>query len=248
MKKYMGLLFLMAIIGNIGALDTESYQFIDHLLTLNGPGRPEIYEDGVLFTAPSSHRRVGIAFSHEGFSRVYWFQKLLVTDEPEEAPPGGKKQPAAVYRDSGILFYVFAIPEGLTDVEYRLVIDGLWTYDPLNPLSRIDPASGQIRSFIPLPPLNRPFPPVDTPPGCLTFTYTAPPGETITVGGDFNGWDPFMYELPEKSPGVYSLVLPVPPGVYQYVFFHRGERIPDPRNANRVYTREGHIASEAVVR
>jgi hypothetical protein len=238
----------MAIIGSIGALDTESYQFIDHLLNLNSPGRPEIYEDGVLFTAPSSHRRVGIAFSHEGFARIYWFQKLSVIDEPKEAPVPGKKQPSVLYRDSGISFYVFTIPEELTELEYRMVIDGLWTYDPLNPLRRIDSASGQIRSFIPLPKITRPFSPVDNPQGSLNFTYAAPPGETITVAGNFNGWDPFMYELPEKSPGVYSLILPLPPGVYQYVFFHRGQRIPDPHNANRVYTREGHIASEAVVR
>jgi hypothetical protein len=248
MKKHLWLLFLMAIIGNIGALNTESYQFIDYLLSLSGPGKPEIYEDGILFTAPSSHRRVGIAFAHEGFSRVYWFRKLFVPDEPGETPAPEKKQPAPSYHDSGILFFLCTPPEELTEVEYRLVIDGLWTYDPLNPLSRTDPASGQIRSFIALPKINRPLSPVDNAPGCLNFTYTAPPGEVITVAGNFNGWDPFMYELPEKSPGVYSLVLPLPPGAYQYVFFHRGERVPDPRNTNRSYTREGHIASEAVVR
>jgi hypothetical protein len=241
-------MFLMAIIGTIGALDTESYLFIDHLLNLSGPGKPEIYEDGVLFTASSSHRRVGIAFTHEGFSRVYWFQKLLVPDDPGEAPVQGKKQPSPSYHDSGISFYVFIIPEELTEVEYRLVIDGLWTYDPLNPQRRLDPVSGQIRSFVSIPKITRPASPVDNPPGCLNFTYAAPPGETVTVGGSFNGWDPFMYELPEISPGVYSLILPLPPGIYQYVFFHRGQRIPDPRNANRLYTREGHIASEAVVR
>lgn len=241
-------MFLMAIIGSIGALDTESYAFIDHLLTLNSPKPPEIYEDGVLFTAPSSHRRIGIAFSHEGFSQVHWFRKLLVAEDPAETPAPGKKTPPISYRDSGISFYVFTIPKELTELEYRLVIDGLWTFDPLNPLTRTDPASGQIRSLITFPKINRPFSTTDNPPGCLNFTYTAPPGETITVGGNFNSWDPFMYELTENSPGVYSLILPLPPGVYQYVFFHRGERIPDPHNTNRVYTRDGHIASEAVVR
>jgi hypothetical protein len=248
MKKLIPIMFLMAIIGSIGALDTESYAFIDHLLTLNTPGSPEIYEDGILFTAPSSYRRVGIAFSHEGFSRVYWFQKLLVAEDPGETPVQGRRQDSASYRDSGILFYVFIIPTELTEVEYRLVIDGLWTFDPLNPQHRTDPLSGQIRSFIPLPKINRPFSTTNNPPGSLNFNYTAPPGESVTVAGNFNGWDPFMYELQEKSPGVYSLILPLPPGVYQYAFFHRGQRIPDPHNTNRIYTREGHIASEAVIR
>jgi hypothetical protein len=216
------------------------------LLRLKGPGEPELFEDGILFTAPSSHRRVGIAFAHEGFSRVSWFQKLMVREEQEEIPSGGK-QPPESYRDSGILFYVLTIPEELREVEYRLVIDGLWTFDPLNPLRRPDPASGQIWSFVPCGEVKRPPDPVDMPAGHLTFTYIAESGQRITVGGNFNGWDPFMYELRERSPGSYSLALPLPPGVYQYVFFHRGERIPDPRNSRRVYTREGHIASEAVV-
>jgi hypothetical protein len=247
MKKLILLTLLMAIIGTIGALDTESYHFIDRLLSLSGPGGPQIFEDGILFTAPSSHRRVGIAFAHEGFARVYWFQKLMVLEEPGEIPPGAKPAPAST-RDSGILFHVLTIPEELGEVEYRLVINGLWTFDPLNPRRRLDPASGQIRSFVPCGEVKRPPVPVDMPPGHLTFTYTAERGERITVGGSFNNWDPFMYELREQSPGSYSLILPLPPGVYQYVFFHRGERFTDPRNSRRVYTREGHIASETVVR
>jgi hypothetical protein len=247
MKKHIVLTLLMAIIGNIGALDTGSYQFIDRLLGLKGPGEPHVFEDGIIFTAPSSHRRVGIAFAHEGFSRVYWFQTLMVREEPAKIPAGGKPPPES-YRDSGIRFYAFTIPEDLREVEYRLVIEGLWTFDPLNPRRRLDPASGQIRSFVPCGEVKRPPVPVDMSPGLLTFTYAAESGERITVGGSFNGWDPFMYELRESSPGSYSLTLPLPPGVYQYVFFHRGERFPDPRNSRRVYTREGHIASEALVR
>jgi hypothetical protein len=56
-----------------------------------------------------------------------------------------------------------------------------------------------------------------------------------------------MYELREISPGSYSLTLPLPPGIYQYVFFHKGERVPDPNNFNRVYTKDGKVASEAII-
>ena len=69
----------------------------------------------------------------------------------------------------------------------------------------------------------------------------------ITVAGSFNGWDPFMYELKERTAGEYALVLPLPPGTYYYVFFHRGQRILDPNNHNRAYTRDGKIASKAVI-
>jgi hypothetical protein len=56
-----------------------------------------------------------------------------------------------------------------------------------------------------------------------------------------------MYELREYPAGLYSLSIPLPPGTYQYVFYHRGERFLDPHNFRRAYTREGLTASEAVI-
>jgi hypothetical protein len=248
MKKTIILMLLIVIIGNIEAIDTESYQFINHLLTLPGPRAPEIFDDGVIFTAPSIHRRVGISFAHEGFARVHWFQKLLKAKD--ELTPKEEKSKNIVdqYRDSGILFHVYTVPEEIREVEYRLVIDGLWTTDPLNPLYRIDQKSGIVRSLIEMPIIKKIPTAFDGPPGTLTFNYQAPTGETVTVAGSFNGWDPFMYELRETSPGTYSLTLPLPPGTYHYVFFHRGQRILDPYNHSRVYTKEGMAATEAVVR
>jgi hypothetical protein len=253
----MIVMLLGLIIGTIGAVDTESYQFIGHLLSLKKPGAPEVYEDAVIFTAPSAYRRVGIAFAGEGFSKVYWFRKLMVPvdayppQDPAQAsdPPRRKaSDPSTVFADSGILFHVYTIPENVREVEYRLIIDGLWTTDPLNPLQKTDPGSGIDRSVVPLPEIPRRPSTFNGPPGSLSFTYAAPPGERITVAGTFNRWDPFMYELQETGPGIYTLILPLPPGVYHYVFFHRGERILDPHNPNRVYTRDGKTASEAAVR
>jgi hypothetical protein len=247
MKKFMAITFLTAIIGSMGAADTDSFQFIDLLLRMQAPEKPRILEDAVIFTASSSHRRVGIAFAHEGFGKVYWFRKLMVPNE-NAGPWIKEKAPADLYRDSGMLFYIYSIPEELKGaLEYRLVIDGLWVRDPLNPDYRVDPASGIIRSVVALPPIIRPDSPNRGPAGTLNFTYHAPPGETVTVAGSFNRWDPFMYELRESSPGRYTLSLPLPPGTYQYSFFHRGERRLDPNNPRRVYTREGKAANEAVV-
>jgi hypothetical protein len=67
------------------------------------------------------------------------------------------------------------------------------------------------------------------------------------VAGSFNGWDPFMYELVESPAGTYSLCLPLPPGKYQYSFFHRGERWLDPYNPSRVYSHDGIPVSEIVI-
>jgi hypothetical protein len=245
MKSITAVLLLILTIGTIGAVDLESYQFIDHLLGLPGPGAPEIYEDSVIFTAPSSYRRVGIAFAFEGYSRVYWFRKLLIPRDPAEIAMEGKKKNIELNKDSGILFHVQTLPEGIGNLDYRMIIDGLWTRDPLNPLGVIG-SSGLSQSRIVISGISPPVPARETP-GILRLSYTAPPGETITVAGSFNSWDPFMYTMKETSPGFYSLSLPLPPGIYQYVFFHRGERIPDPYNQDKVYSPEGKIASRTVV-
>jgi hypothetical protein len=252
MKKFLTAWLLIVIIGSIGAADTNSAQidadsqrFVDHLLTLQKPSRPKVIEDAVIFTAPSTHRRVGIAFAHEGFGKVYWFKRLMVPNE-NPGPWVKDKAPPDMFRDSGILYYIYTVPETISgSLEYRLIIDGLWVSDPLNPDRSDD--SGIPCSLVQLPPLRRADNPNRGPVGTLTFTYYAESGSTVTVAGSFNSWDPFMYELREVSRGRYSLSLPLPAGTYQYAFFYRGERCLDPNNPRRVYTREGKAANEAKV-
>ena len=238
----------MGIIGSIGAADTDSFLFIEHLKRLRGPEKPQIVDDAVVFTASSSYRRVGVAFAHEGFGKIYWFRRFMISNE--NAGPWIKdKPPSDLYTDSGILFFVYSIPEDLKgDLEYRLIIDGLWVKDPLNPDFRTDRGSGITRSVVAIPYIKRLDSLERGPAGTLNFTYYAPTGETITVAGSFNRWDPFMYQLRETSPGRYTLSLPLPPGTYQYTFFHRGERRLDPNNPVRVYTLEGKAANVATVK
>jgi hypothetical protein len=240
-------ILLLVIAGSINAADIESSQFITHLKSLSGPGAPELYEDSVIFTAPSSLRRVGVAFAHEGFAKVYWLRQFMIPQDPLGAPiPRGKKAPDP-YMDSGLLFLVYRIPENFSELEYRMVIDGLWTTDPANPASRKDSRSGLTHSVLTLP-AKPPVPsPNNGPKGYLSFSFNGPPDATVTVAGSFNNWDPVMYELAESPAGTYSLTIPLPPGTYQYVFFHRGERYLDPYNFRRAYTKEGNIASEVVL-
>jgi hypothetical protein len=245
-KTLLTTVLLILIIGNIGAVDIESYQFISHLRDITGPGKPEIFEDGVLFTASSSLQRVGVSFAHENYSVVHWFQRLMVPRDPADLLLNGRPNPRIdPYEDSGIMFHVENIPSDLENMDYRLIIDGLWTADPTNPL-RVYGPSGVVESRVPLPERHISTV-VQSTPGVYQFSYSAPSGEIITVGGSFNNWDPFMYELRETIRGIYTLSLPLPPGDFQYVFFHRGVQIPDPANMRKLYTRDGRIVSEATV-
>jgi len=226
--------------------DWETYDVVNRLLTIKEPGAPVIFENTVIFTADSSLRRIGVAFAHENFANTYWFQRIVVSQDFLDPIilPGQKI--ADPYKDSGIQFYVYQFPDNLKELEYRLVINGLWTIDPCNLQTRRDAVSGLTMSVLSLPsrPVN--YSPVNTSTG-LKFSFKGPPGETVTVAGSFNGWDPFMYELKESPAGIYSISIPLPSGVYQYVFFHRGQRYTDPFNARRVYTRDGTPASEIVI-
>jgi hypothetical protein len=244
MKTILPLTLLVLVAAFSHAADWETYELVDRLLTLSGPGAPVIFEDSVIFTAPSNLRRIGVAFAHENFNPVYWYRQLLIPQDRLNAPiPPGQKVPDP-YIDSGLQFYVYQVPDNVSELEYRLVINGLWTVDPENPRTRKHPATGLTCSVISVPVRASNPNPLNGLPRGLDFTFIGPPGETVTVAGNFNGWDPFMYELKEWPAGVYSINIPLPPGIYQYVFFHRGQRYVDPYNPRRTYSRDGNAASE----
>jgi len=227
--------------------DWESYDLVNRLLTIREPSPPVVYDDFVIFTADSSLRRVGVAFAHENFSTVYWFRHLVVPQEwinPVILP--GQKEPDP-FKDSGLQFHVYRLPDYLKELEYRLVVNGLWTVDYSNPLIRRDPVSGLNLSVLRLPSRPANYHPLNGLPEGLNFTFKGPPGETVTVAGSFNGWDPFMYELREFPAGIYSINIPLPPGTYQYLFYHRGMRFTDPHNPRRSYARDGSSVSEIII-
>jgi len=247
MKRIFAFIFITATAVFPLAAEWETYEIIGRLLSLSGPSSPVVYENAVIFSASSSLRKVGIAFAHEKFAKIYWFKQLVVPQDwlsPVILP--GQLTPD-LYKDSGILFHVFEIPEDMLELEYRIVVNGLWITDPLNSQTKKDPASGLDFSTVQIPPRRYKPNPLKGLPEGLTFTFNAPAGESVTVAGDFNGWDPFMYELKEYPAGVYTITLALPPGTHQYVFFHRGRRWTDPNNPKRVYAKDGSAASVIAV-
>ncbi|MDR1867629.1 MAG: glycogen-binding domain-containing protein [Treponema sp.] len=243
MNKVIPVMFCIFVTHAVVAIDINSYYFINHVSSITKAGKPELYEDVVIFTAPSRYRHVGIAFAHEGFSSVHWFKKMVTLETDPELIKKGN-----TYIELDVLVYIWTVPEDIQEVEYRLVLDGLWTVDPLNPLKRLDRSTGLVYSVFPVPVVRHPSFPFEAPVGKLQFSYQAAPGETITVAGSFNNWDPFMYQLKEINPGHYYLDLPLPPGSYQYVFVYQGKQIIDPNNPTVKYDRTGRAASEATVR
>ncbi|MDR2802735.1 MAG: isoamylase [Treponema sp.] len=249
MKTLNFSILLIFIIGSLGAVDLESYEFIDKLLSLEVPQKPVVFEDAVIFTAGGSHKKVGIAFLHEGFAKIYPFKRLLVPISDTAEFDEKSKQLPEMARDSGILFFVYTVPSTVKNLEYRLVFDGLWSTDPCNPDRKFNFNAGVEYSVAPVPP--RPLLPLDEdePFDGIVFSYRGEnSGERITVAGDFNGWDPFMYELKETQKGFYTLAIPLPPGTWRYVYYRNGERFIDYSNSAREYTKDGSAVNVAVVK
>ncbi|MDR1787173.1 MAG: isoamylase [Treponema sp.] len=244
-------LLLTLSIGRISAADREIAPYIiDVLRTYTEARAPEILEDAVIFSASAKeHQRVGIAFAHEHYAAVHWFHKLMEPRDPMElAEAKAAKKNLSATVDTGLLFHVAPLPRGVSALEYRIITGGLWTRDPLNPDYRSD-ASGTIYSLLRLPPPAEDFSVIKPEkPGVLDLAFHGAPGETVTVAGSFNSWDPYMYELAEVRPGEYRLGLPLPPGLYRYVFFYRGERVVDDHNPRKAYTPDGKTVSEVEVR
>jgi hypothetical protein len=61
------------------------------------------------------------------------------------------------------------------------------------------------------------------------FTYYQKGLQSISLEGDFNDWKADSTSLTEVSPGVWSVSLRLPPGVYEYQFILNGkQRVADP--------------------
>jgi hypothetical protein len=177
-------------------------------------GPPRIVNEYLLLTYRSDlpPRFLGAAFSHENFATVHSF----------------------VRNEEGIYLLVFPIPETSTELQYRLVIDGLWTLDPQNPNTRQDPF-GHLVSVVSIPRSSKKVreSPILRTGRYVQFRYFGPSHTRISVAGDFNAWDPFSHPLLETTPGVFETTIRIRPGRHFYHFVIDGTILPDPLNPER---------------
>lgn len=149
--------------------------------------------------------------------------------------------------ENGVFILDYELPEGTRELRYRMVVDGLWMADPSNPDTTTDEIGNPISVFSvdqepPRPILN----PKQGPGGTFTFLYKGQAGLSVSLAGDFNGWDPFVQYFTEVSPGNYQASLRVLPGRHYYYIFTSGRRLLDPDNPNIGYDPSGNEVSSFV--
>ena len=232
-SKFLLVFLLTLFIVNISWAKEEivykPYELDKLIHDVEKPCAPVVTEDYILFTADAKYRSVGIAFDFENYKIVHPFQILTTTD-------------ANGIKTKKHMIFCYKRTHELDSIKYRLIIDGLWTTDPLNPLKEYDDD------------VNLYFSKVNVPHGIkicteqtdnnyTNFIYKGESGLHVNLAGNFTNWDPWIYELKETEPGLYKLELPPPKGKYIYSYYIGLTPVLDNSNPNKVFTDDGRTAN-----
>lgn len=208
--------------------ETNQYTIDTLVKGIKQIGKPYISNGYIVFTAEDNARHVGIAFDFDNYRTIHSFEKLVsyTTDNEER---------------SSILFYLLPLPKDSEKISYRMIIDGLWTTDPLNPEKEYNSIARTWTSTITYPSTKEFKTAINK--DSVTFVYEGETGQKIRLAGTFTNWDSFIYYLKETKLGYYEIEIPLPPGTYYYTFYNGLESILDPNNPDKVFTPEGRSAS-----
>ena len=77
--------------------------------------------------------------------------------------------------------------------------------------------------------------------GRISFKLEAPGAQTVSLAGDFNNWNPKTHVMKKDKKGVWSKIILIAPGRYEYKFFVDGEWWNDPHNDQKVYNAFGSL-------
>jgi hypothetical protein len=204
------------------AFETPTISLHLFISGLQSTQAPLIQDGYIIYSLSGPFRSIGIAFEHERYTIVHRFER----------------------NQFGVLVFLYPIPYDFAKpLVYRLVIDGVWCADPSNPLSASDSSTGIRVSYISVPYISSEkygtYKLVADDGKTVRFLFRAEPGQIVTISGDFDAWDPFLYEMNETEPGLYRLDLPLSVGKHHYIFMYKGERYPDPLNPRREYREDG---------
>ena len=217
----------------VKALPIDEADYAEIAATILDVQAPYVKGDYIIFTQKKGPRYIGIAFDFENFREIHKFQIKNKCDDEYEI-------------EDSLFFYILKLPKTVQTVGYRLVVDGLWTIDPMN-----EDKEFNTRNSIMLSRINarRDIPAVteklDN--GKIRFIYMGQSGQQVRLGASFTNWDSWIYLMQEVAPGKYQLDLPLPPGKYEYAYYIGMKSYPDKTNPERCYTPDGKEASLLVV-
>ncbi|MGL4986663.1 MAG: isoamylase [Treponemataceae bacterium] len=229
MKRILLLSLIFCITHTLFSVPMDSFEK-DYILSgIHSVQPPLIKDDYIVFTATTNARHVGIVFENERFEKIHSFERLTFYDDEGE-------------KKDSVLFYIYKLPPKTQWIDYRLVIDGLWTFDPLNKEKTYDIQNNLTLSRVRVDlPYEKKTEVLEN--GVVRFVAKSQPNETIRLSGSFNNWDSYIYVMKETERGIYTLELPLPKGTHYYNFYKGISSFIDTTNPNRGYTQDGvHVS------
>lgn len=213
-----------------------SFEYREVAQRLREPEAPFEKDGLIVFSANEGPHYVGIAFDFENFQKIHPFQKRILLDE------NGEKSRAWY-------FYILEEYPKTDRILYRLIIDGLWTTDPMNPKQYYDNMTGIRLSQIDVKREYETATSVKTSVNgkSVHFVYKGKSGQNVRVAGTFSNWDSWIYRLAETSRGTYELTLPMNEGTYYYVYCIGTKEFPDSTNHERAIKDGGQAVSKITV-
>ncbi len=238
MKKFLLIFLTITAFSCFNAFSGEKIVYqnfeLDKLIhEIEYPQKPVITDDYIIFTADKFYRFVGIAFDFENYQQIHPFQVLSrkIDDETSERQ---------------LLFYCYKRTHKITQINYRLILDGLWTTDPHNPDKYYDENTNLFFSKIE-DPVSIKILTEATQDNGVHFVYKGETNQTVYLTGSFTNWDPWIYQLTETKRGLYELTLPLPTGKYYYTYCIGLTPVLDNTNPNKAYSIDGRTANVITV-
>ncbi|MBN1500027.1 MAG: hypothetical protein JW982_07725 [Spirochaetes bacterium] len=150
--------------------------------------------------------------------------------------------------ENGVWFYFLSDSGNLDEINYKFIIDGIWTYDTENPEKKDDMAG----SFVSLA-----FPPAaefsrhvsyriiekKDRYSTIEFRIYNKDAYYISLAGDFNRWNPENDVLQKGRDGIWTITKKIPFGTFRYKFMIDGKWEVDLYNENTGSDPAGDICS-----
>lgn len=127
-----------------------------------------------------------------------------------------------------------------TRYRYKLIINGIWQPDPVNPNKEYD-KSGDMLSFFTIPSKMIVYSksnPEKIGPHSYRFIYRNPEARSVRLTGSFNNFDIYSAEMKKDKNGVWVIAMQIFPGKQLYNFIVDGRWIIDP---NRISVTENRF-------
>ena len=226
--KSIQIIIVLLFIPFIPAFSLEGYSLSIHteISELKKAKSPFFLDNRILFTYYEGNqftRRVAIAFETDNYKSVFPLMK----------------------NENNVFFIAREIPKKMDSLNYRLIVDGVWTDDPVNMNSFLSPERLKVSRII-IPGIYREqltSPIIEY--RNVTFIYKDNSNKNVYLSGNFNNWDPFMFRMKEEreNPGTYSISMRMSPGNHYYKFVTDGVSIQDPNNLQKAYESRGNAVS-----